>query len=295
MDCPLRSGSDLVDRYVAGTASEAEQDAFEAHYFACPACFAEVQLLQDVRDGLTPKPGHVPAPVRHHAPRTPAWRAGPIVGLAAAAAIVIGLAWWITGDEPALPPQASGAPPAPSSPVSTPPAGPTERRPDAPPLASNKPSERPVPTLSRAALVQQLALVVAPRYVPLSVRGAATAGSFDAAMAHYVAGRHREAAQALAALAETRPTDADVAFFLGISELVNGRTAAARDALARAVSIDAEPYADEAHFYLGKAALRDGDLEQAKVEFQRAVERDAGPDGEAAKILAALDALPPAK
>jgi len=295
MDCPLRSGSDLVERYVAGTASEAEQDAFEAHYFTCPACLAEVQLLQDVRDGLTPKPGHVAAPVRHHAPRPPAWRVGPIVGLAAAAAIVIGLAWWITGDEPALPPQASGAPPAPSSPVPTAPAGPTERTPDAPPVASNTPPGRPVPTPSRGAVLQQLALVVAPRYVPLSVRGATTAGSFDAAMTHYVNGRHREAAQALAALAESRPADADVAFFLGISELVTGRTAAAREALARAVTIDAEPYADEAHFYLGKAALRDGDLDTAKVEFQRAVDRDAGPDGEAAKILAALDTLPPAR
>jgi Flp pilus assembly protein TadD len=128
--------------------------------------------------------------------------------------------------------------------------------------------------------------------VPLSVRGAASAGSFDAAMAHYVAGRHRDAARALATLAEARPNDADVAFFLGISELVNGRTTAARAALSRVVTIDAEPYADEAHFYLGKAALRDGDLETAKVEFQRAVDRDAGPDGEAARILAALDRQP---
>ena len=62
MDCPLRSGSDLAERYVAGTLSEAEQSAFEAHYFTCTACLAEVQLLQDVRDGLTPKPGHAAGP-----------------------------------------------------------------------------------------------------------------------------------------------------------------------------------------------------------------------------------------
>ena len=141
-------------------------------------------------------------------------------------------------------------------------------------------------------MLQQLALVVAPRYVPIAVRGAATEGSFDAAMAHYVAGRHREAATALAALAEARPADADVAFFLGISELASGRTAAAREALARVVTIGAEPYADEAHFYLGKAALRDGDVEAARRELTIAVERDAGPEGEAAKILAALAGLP---
>ena len=82
-----------------------------------------------------------------------------------------------------------------------------------------------------------------------------------------------------------------MAFFWGISELASGRTAAAREALARAISIGVQPYADEAHFYLGKAALRDGDIEAAQRELQIAADGDAGPDGEAARILAALAKL----
>jgi TolA-binding protein len=290
MDCPLRAGSDLAERYVAGTASETEQAAFEAHYFTCTACFAEVQLLQDIRESLRPKSGHTAAPVRH-TPRPQGWRVGPIIGLAAAAALVVGLAYWISGDTGAPPTEAQRVVPAPSSPAITPAPGPSERAP-LPASPTPTPPERPAPPVSRIALLQQLALVVPPRYVPLAVRGGVTAGSFDAAMAHYVAGRHRDAAQALAALAEARPADADVAFFLGISELASGHTAAGREALTRAVTIDAEPYADEAHFYLGKAALRDGDVETARRELQLAVAHDAGPDGEAAKILAALAKLP---
>ena len=50
-------------------------------------------MLQDLRDGLKPKPGHVTTPVRHGA-HPQGWRVGPWLGLAAAAALVIGVAWW---------------------------------------------------------------------------------------------------------------------------------------------------------------------------------------------------------
>ena len=99
--------------------------------------------------------------------------------------------------------------------------------------------------------------MVPPRYVPLAVRSgeAPPAGSFDAAMAHYVAGRHREAAAALGALSKATPADPGIAFFWGISELAVGRPAAAREGLTRAIAADVQPYADEAHFYLAKAYL----------------------------------------
>ena len=96
--------------------------------------------------------------------------------------------------------------------------------PDAP--SSTAPVEAP----SRHAVLAQLARIVLPRYVPLAVRGgeAPPAGSFDAA-AHYVAGRHREAAAALGALSKATPADPGIAFFWGVSELALGRPAAARE------------------------------------------------------------------
>ena len=42
MDCPITAGRDVAEGYVAGTLSEAEQDAFEQHIFTCssssPTC-----------------------------------------------------------------------------------------------------------------------------------------------------------------------------------------------------------------------------------------------------------------
>jgi hypothetical protein len=58
------------------------------------------------------------------------------------------------------------------------------------------------------------------------------------------------------------------------------------------VSADVQPYADEAHFYLAKVHLARGDVDLARRELQYAVGHEAGPEGEAQRILAALDRLP---
>ena len=83
-------------------------------------------------------------------------------------------------------------------------------------------------------------------------------------MAHYVAGRHREAAAALRALSDARPADPGIAFFWGISELVLGHPEAAREGLTRAIAADVQPYADEAHFYLAKVYLAEDAVDLAR-------------------------------
>jgi anti-sigma factor RsiW len=280
MDCPIRSGHDLADGYVAGTLSEAEQDAFEQHFFTCSACLAHVQMLQEVKDGLRQNPVAVAA----HRPVAAAWNTTPWLGLALAASLIAAVGWWWqdgTGPTPGAPPVAIGpvAPTGPTPAPSTPPA--------APPTT-------PVEAPTRRAILSQLALVVPPRYVPIAVRGgdAPPAGSFDAAMAHYVAGRHREAAAALRILSDAKPADPGIAFFWGISELALGHADAARQGLTRAVAADVQPYADEAHFYLAKVHLAEGAIDPARRELRYAVSHEAGPEGEAARILAALDTLP---
>jgi anti-sigma factor RsiW len=277
MDCPLRSGRDLADAYVAGTLSESDQDAFEQHFFACAACLAHVQMLQEVKDGLREHPA---LPVAHRA-SSPGWIAAPWLGLALAASLVAAFGWWWqseTGRPPTAPPIAVG-------PASAPTPGPS------PPPGTSEPVE----PSNRRAVLTQLALVVPPRYVPLAVRSGAqpASGSFDAAMAHYVAGRHREAAAALRALSNSQPTDPGIAFFWGISELVLGHPDAAREALTRTVAADVQPYADEAHFYLAKAHLAEDAVDRARTELRYAIAHEAGPEGEAQRLLAALDGLPP--
>ena len=273
MDCPSRSGHDLAEAYVAGILPEAEQDAYEQHFFGCSMCLAQVQTLQELADRLR----QMPAPAVLHRAPAPGWTSGPWLGLALAASLVAAFGWWWQGGV--------NQPPAPGS--------------DSAPTPQTLPPDAPVPQTpveapSRHAVLAQLALMVPPRYVPLAVRSgeAPPAGSFDAAMAHYVAGRHREAAAALGALSKATPADPGIAFFWGISELAVGRPAAARDGLTRAIAADVQPYADEAHFYLAKAFLAEDAVDQARRELRYAVEHEAGPEGEAQRLLAELDQLP---
>ncbi|MEO5823766.1 MAG: zf-HC2 domain-containing protein [Vicinamibacteraceae bacterium] len=299
MDCPITSGHDLADAYVAGTLSEAELDAFEQHFFGCSACLAHVQMLQEVTDGLRRQPG----PVAAHRPSSPAWTAGPWLGLALAASLVAAFGWWWQGGLTTTPATSVIAvgPTAPAGPPAPTPRTPATSPAPAPGTPASSPSPAPVPapaspveTPSRRTLLAPLALVVPPVYVPIAVRGggAPPPGSFDAAMAHYVAGRHRQAATALQALSEANPTDPGIAFFWGVSELAIGHPGAARDGLTRAIAADVQPYTDEAHFYLAKAHLAEDAVDLARVELQYAVKHEAGPEGEAQRLLAALDRLP---
>ena len=247
MECPITSGRDLAEGYVAGTLSEAEQDAFEQHFFTCSACLAHVQMLQEVKDGLRRLPAAIPG----HRPVSAGWATTPWLGLALAAGLVAAIGWWWQGGAgPARTPPTVAVGPA-----ATPNPAPTPAVPGPAPAAPN--AAPPVEAPPRRAVLAQLALVVAPRYVPIAVRGdGPPAGSFDAAMAHYVAGRHREAAAALGTLSAEQPGDPGIAFFWGISELVLGHP------------------------------------EPARQELRYAVSHEAGPEGEAARILAALDRLP---
>lgn len=262
MDCPTSAGHDTAEAYVAGTLPDDEQEAFERHFYGCAACLAQVQTLQDVRDRLASVP-----PVPRAA--DPRWQAAPWLGLALAAGVMAVGGWWW---------QHGGLRP---SPAPTPSA--------APPSAAEPALEAP----GRRSVLARLATVVPPRYVPPTVPGQTpAAGSADEAMAHYAAGRYDRAAGALQVLSDARPTDPGLAFFWGISELVIGHTDAAREGLTRAIAAGAPPYADEARFYLAKAYLADDAVDLARLELQYAVSRDAGPEGEAQRILAALDRLP---
>jgi hypothetical protein len=277
MNCPIETGRDVAEAYVAGSLPDAEQEAFEQHFFTCAACLAQVQLLQDVRDRLASVPAVPRAP-------DPRWQAAPWLGLALAAGLVAAVSWWWQGGTTQ---RAGTSPPAAAS--RTGPAAPSAAPAPPPAPAPDPPVEAP----GRRAVLAQLAMVVPPRYVPLAVRGETpAAGSFDAAMAHYVAGRHDEAAGALQILSEEKPADPGIAFFWGISELVVGHADDAREGLSRAIAAGVQPYADEAHFYLAKVYLAEDQVDLAKMELRYAIEHGAGPEGEARRLLQALEQLP---
>lgn len=161
-----------------------------------------------------------------------------------------------------------------------------------PPSTTPVPSSREPVRPSRG--LEALALVVPPPYVPLQTRGSATtlAQSFAAAMTRYSAKDYAGAAEQLQPLAESSPDAAHVQFFLGISQLMSGKPAAAIESLDRAAATGTAPFADEAHFYLAKAAMQTRDVTRAQRELRIAVEREAGPIGEAATLLRDLEKLP---
>ena len=280
---------DTAERYVAGTMPEPERTSFEDHFMACEACFEIVQALQDA--GAVLAAGSRNAVGVGAQPR----RSFPYKWMAVAATVIVSVVVWnvsIREEEdtpsrgsaindarapddirPAAPAPAASSP-APAVPATTPPT----------PVAPQQPGQ---------GRLEQWATVKPPQYVALPTRSAPDPADkesqpFSEAMAHYSAGRYRQAADRLGALAEQAPDAAHVHFFLGISELMSDNVSRARGALQRSAESGVSPYSDEAHFYLAKVAIRTGDLTTAARELKIAVERDAGPDGDAARLLAEL-------
>jgi TolA-binding protein len=286
-------GSEAAERYVAGSMSEPERAGFEDHFFACHDCFRTVQGLEDARRVLvenafpeTRKEAGGAGRISGHGLPYP-WMAA-----AAALAIVAGLSPMVRrGSNPPQAPAATRpvtASPAPQPEVISPTRLPAA--PAAPPQGAAMSTARE----SAGGRLERWAAVTPPQYVSLTTRSGQdqeadlTARAFDEAMSHYSAGRYRQAADGLDAIAAREPAAAHIHFFLGISELMTGNVARARGALQRSADAGTTPYSDEAHFYLAKAALRAGDLTTAARELEIAVDREAGPNGEAARLLAEM-------
>jgi hypothetical protein len=53
INCPYGDDSDIDARYLAGTLSAEESEAFEEHYFSCDQCFAAVQRGNEIRAALS--------------------------------------------------------------------------------------------------------------------------------------------------------------------------------------------------------------------------------------------------
>ncbi len=83
LTCEIVDRDDIDQRYLAGTLSPAEADAFEEHYFDCERCWALVQR------GLALRAAGAPATATRHASRRQWWQ-----GLAAAVVLVAAGALW---------------------------------------------------------------------------------------------------------------------------------------------------------------------------------------------------------
>ena len=98
--CTRVEEEDLDARYLAGTLSEEEAEAFEAHYFGCDRCWSTVQLGLDVRAANRPQEGKAEPPAlavaRGAGDRAPIARRRwwPLAIAASVAVLAVGVRQW---------------------------------------------------------------------------------------------------------------------------------------------------------------------------------------------------------
>jgi tetratricopeptide (TPR) repeat protein len=122
-----------------------------------------------------------------------------------------------------------------------------------------------------------------PPYVSLRVRG--DEDRFESAMERYVRGDYAAAAERLRALATRRPASPNVLFYLGVSELMIGRPAAAISALQSAVNNGGREQAEHAQFLLAKAWLAQSRPAEARAALEACANLQGAHAREAGELL----------
>ena len=261
MDCTRVGDEEIAERYLLGTLTAQDRDAFEAHFFECDRCFEELRTLQSLHVELQHS-----APIQAPASSAQLRRRLPASAWAAAAVLVIaiGTGFW------------------------------TVRRIHEPSraLTTRTPPTIPQPTSDRAdvgaARVAQLARVEPPPYIPVTLRSAEDwRVRLEKAMAEYSGARYAEAAHGLEVVTAAKPSATNAWFYLGISYLMLERTDDAIRALQRCIDTRDAAYAQDAQFFLAKAFLRKGDREAA-LRALEAVATSTGPRADEARTLQTL-------
>jgi tetratricopeptide (TPR) repeat protein len=264
MKCEDVAGPDVASDYLLGVLPEEERDAYEAHFFECDRCFAELEVARSTqavlkRESQASPP--VPKPQRA-APWLP-------IAAALAAASIVGMLWR-SGPPPVLDPSPAGpASPAPSA-ASMPPSSPG-----------------PLPDLS------PLAQFDPPPYEPPRLRGAPAADTagFDRAMARYRRGDFAGAVPGLEEHLRRHADDQRAAFYLGVSLLATHQAEAAARRLERVASAGDSPYEEEAWYLLAKAHIERGDVGAAIAALDRTAALKGERAGEARALRERLAAL----
>jgi tetratricopeptide (TPR) repeat protein len=271
MDCDTVAREEILESYLAGSLSEEDREAFEAHYFECTRCFDDLRTLEAIREELRRAAAGFEVKTIH-----PFFRWAPLAGLAAAVILTIGVVLWMR------PPLTSSLPEARKSPLPSRAQAPEKPRP-----------REPEPTGASEPTLGQLARVEPPRYEPLRLRGApdeATA-RFQHGMERYRKTDYRGAVTELRAAAEQDSDAAHIRFFLGISHLMLGQDDAAIDWLRATIALGDSAYLEEAHLYLAKAFLRRNDLAAAEAQLKTLTQLRGSGSGEAQRLLTQLERL----
>ncbi|AMY07677.1 putative PEP-CTERM system TPR-repeat lipoprotein [Luteitalea pratensis] len=271
MNCERVAREELLEGYLLGRLSDEDRDSFEQHFFECERCLKDLQMLQTIQREL-PRVDADPALAK--ASSSLRWLS--FAGLAATIVLMVGSAVWMR----------SPTPPGLSGTAETRPASQAER-----PEASQSPT--PPPPLTAGPSLEQLALVEAPPYQPLTLRGAPDEATsrFQAGMARYQQADYPAAVAELRGAAALAPDATHIRFFLGIAHLMAGQDIAAIAELRATTALGDSPYLEEAHWYLAKALLRQKRPAAAEAELRTLIQLQGTGTSEARTLLAAIKRL----
>lgn len=295
LDCARIRELGIADEYRAGRLSRDEAEAYEEHYFGCADCFEDLQfgdhlaayLRDEGKDAVPPEPVEPFEETIERAPRMP------------------------RRPESLLPspPRRRFEPPLPSprhhgpeSHLLPPPhRGPELQLPSPPRRWWQRSAPGPAWAWGLALVVSTVLVVaiVASRaeheerlrglidplphpYLTVDLRGGPGGAGFEAAMRLYGGGKYDEAAAGLEEVLAIEPDDPEVAFYLGVSRLLNRQPVPARDALRRASQGD--PGSTLYRWYLAQALAACGDLHGALTELDRLI-RERSPQTDQAQGL----------
>lgn len=260
MNCDQVMKGEIAEKYLLGELGEADQEAFEQHYFECPRCFQELETYRALQGEL-----------KQAAPAILAEPVGRRIGWAWAAAaagvlLVVGISTWLRQEGPAPPSVQAPAQQAPTV---------------------QEPAQPSVPSLSELAQVQP------PPYVPATLRGPEDEArrQFRQAMQHYLKGDFQAAIPELRSAYRLDPKAPNIGFYLGACLLLTNDTDGAIKQLRAVTALGETPYLEEAHFYLAKAYLRKADLNGAQAEFNKTIQLQGERQKEAQELLDQIEIL----
>lgn len=130
-----------------------------------------------------------------------------------------------------------------------------------------------------------LASIEPPQYRASQLRGSEDKADdwFRTGMDRYLEANYEDAAANLRSALELHPDRFDVAFYLGASELLTGKTESAVESLEKVIGQGDTPYLEEALFLRAQAYLVLGDAERAAGDLRSILELD-GDWGDRARV-----------
>jgi tetratricopeptide (TPR) repeat protein len=251
MNCDDVAPNAVAEQYVAGQITDAEQDAYEAHYFECPHCLDDLRTLQAIRNSLSARTRAANQNTR------PRWWS-----LAAAVLFAAALGWWWMNRAPAR----------------------VEVRRE--PTTNIDPNAGRYARYDQLARIEP-----SPYTESRFRGASEAEMKFRAAMRLYAQNDFTGAVPGLAGAAHLDPQSSAIRFYLGLSELLTGKDADGERDLRLVAAKEDALQAGDAHYYLGLALLKKHDADAALGELRRAIASQSASSADAQRLIAAIQAV----